>query len=137
MEDSDEPHNDATDFYLYPMYNGEFVFENDVYNEAIPKGVIEDGEDIKEAANREAEFYGFEISGEPILFFVEYSKYSYGTKHYICKVKQLDNKHSRNNFDFFTPHEFLTDILPNEELYGDFDRTKVGQALRTYLNNPE
>lgn len=137
MEDSDEPHNDATDFYLYPMYNGKFVFENDVYNEAIPKGVIEDGEDIKEAANREAEFYGFEILGEPILFFVEYSKYSYGTKHYICKVKQLDNKHNRNNFDFFTPHEFLTDILPNEELYGDFDRTKVGQALQAYLNNPE
>lgn len=104
MEDSDEPHNDATDFYLYPMYNGEFVFEK---------------------------------LGEPILFFVEYSKYSYGTKHYICKVKQLNNKHSRNNFDFFTPHEFLTDILPNEELYGDFDKAKVGQALQAYLNNPE
>ena len=137
MEDNDEPHNDATDFYLYPMYNGEFVFENDVYNEAIPKGFIRDGEDIKEAANREAKFYGFEILGKPILFFVEYSKYSYGAKHYICKVKQLSNKHSRNNFDFFTPHEFLTDILPNEELYGDFDRAKVGQALQAYLSNPE
>ena len=37
----------------------------------------------------------------------------------------------------FTTHEFLTDILPNEELYGDFDRAKVGQALQVYLSNPE
>ena len=50
MEDSDEPHNDVTDFYLYPVYNGKFVFENDVYNEAIPKGVIEDVEDLSDSA---------------------------------------------------------------------------------------
>ena len=25
----------------------------------------------------------------------------------------------------------------NEELYGDFDRAKVGQALQAYLSSPE